>query len=109
MSTKTQDQFIEELDALRKAHPDLKIRHRVDCDILNDDYSWVSAEIVSVTIETWFETESFILTNKNKIIEFFEEQVADEYPAFSDKRIEGLAKGRYDQAQITQVICVYLA
>lgn len=103
---RTQEQFLQEIMDLKKQRPDLEIKICVSNDDLSDEGGWSLHKISSVKVEVWFETDEQIYTDECSIFEYLKEQVFDEYPDFSDKRIEGLAEMRYLE-QVKQAICVY--
>lgn len=102
---KTQEQLLQEIIDLKKQRPDLDIKICVASDDVLEG-GWTYHKILSVRVESWFETYERIYIDKSEILEYFEEQVFDEYPNFSDKRIKGLAKMRYLE-QVKEAICVY--
>lgn len=104
---KTQEQFLQDVLDLKKQRPELEIKFLVDSSHFDDDYRWMSQRIYNVKVESWFVTDDRILTDCSVILEFFEEQIAGEYPDFSDRRIEGLAEEMYNKANIKDAICVY--
>jgi hypothetical protein len=105
MNKQTQEQLLQKVLDLKKQRPDLDIKICVSNDDLSDECRYSLHKIASVEIETWFETDEQIYTDYD-ILEYFEEQVFDEYPDFSDKRIEALAKRLYLEHK-KEVICVY--
>jgi hypothetical protein len=106
MSNQTQEQLLQEILNLKKEHPDLEIKICVSDDDLSDEGGWSLHKISTVKIETWFEANERIYTDESYILDYLEEQVFDEYPDFSCKRIRGLAEMRYLE-QVKEVICVY--
>lgn len=91
---------------LHNENPSLPIFFAVNCEDLSDEYGFMVHNSLSVEIGTFLQTDDLFYTSEDLILNYFIDQVCDDYPDFSDARIEGLAQLRYDE-QVKKAIIVY--
>jgi len=101
MSKRTQEQFLQEILELKRANPDYDIHFCVDADEMLED-GWTSHEIENVEVSPWFDDGDRILTDGERIMDYF----FDQSEASTDQEAEAVAKQRYNQ-EVKMAICVY--
>ena len=108
---KTQEEFLQEILALKAERPELDIHFCVDNEEINPDYSWTAHQITRIEVSPWFDEGEEILTDTEEIMESLENQVfsgktREEAEAISGEEADAIVNEMYD-AQVKQAICVF--
>jgi len=109
---KTQEELLQDILNLKKENPELEIHFCISCEEMTDEYGWVKQKISRVEIDPWFEADERIMTDKDEILEYFEneliERFEDEFYGsdIDEDSITEQAQERYDR-EVIKAICVY--
>lgn len=108
---KTQEEFLQEILALKAERPELEIHFCVDNEEICADYSWTAHKITRVEVSPWFDEGEEILCYAEDIMEALENQLfsgktREEAEAISSEEADAIVNEMYD-AQVKQAICVF--
>lgn len=108
---KTQEEFLQEILALKAERPELEIHFCVDNEEICSDYSWTAHKITRIEVNPWFANDESILTDTDEILDALENQLfsgktREEAEAISAEAADYMVNEMYD-AQVKQAICVF--
>ena len=98
--TSVQKERLQEIIALSDANPNLDICFEIDHDDPSE-HNWSFAKVKSVGIKPWYADGDYILTDKEEILDYLDEQIEEEDDDKREKKIQRLYK-----KNVKNVICV---